>query len=134
MRLIFKTSTFILIGVTISWITFGLSAELNTKNKNTLEEIGIFYRANELYKNPKSSEAAITQIIKEALAQNPKTSTLNLNITTVGSRVTLSGKAEDREQIQTAIQIVLSIPGVKEVISTVVVDHDIKIANKEALL
>jgi len=134
MRSFFKVSTFILVGVVISWLTFGLSAELNTKSKNTLEEIGIIYRANELCKNSKSTEIAITQIIKEALAQNPKTSTLNLNITTVGSRVTLSGKAEDREQIQAAIQIVLSIPGVKEVISTVVVDHDIKIANKEALL
>lgn len=134
MKPFFKISTFILIGIAISWLTFGLASELNTKSKNNLEDIGILYRANELYKNSKITEAAITILIREALAQNPKTSTLNLNITTVGSRVTISGKAEYKEQIQTVIQTALQIPGVREVISTVVVDHDIKIANKEAVL
>lgn len=136
MKSILKFGSFILLGVLISWLTFGLALDLNTVNKseNNLERIGIFYRSNEIHKSTRASEGTLTEKIKEHLAKNPKTATLNLNITTVGSRITISGKAENKEQIKSAIQTALKTPGVKEVISTVVIDPEVKITSEDPLL
>lgn len=131
-----KIISFIFLGIAISWLTFGLALDLNPRNKsqNNLESVGVIYRANDTHKVTKSAEAELTELIKKSLAENPKTATLSLNITTVGSRITISGKAENKDQIKNAIQTALKIPGVKEVISTVVVDPAIEIAAKDPLL
>ena len=131
-----KTCLLIVLGIAISWMTFGFATELKIKNKieNGFEKAGIIYRCNESCENSKLIESELSQLVKQVLAENPKTATLNLNIVTVGSRITISGKAENREQIKSAVQTTLKIPGVKEVISTVVIDPDIEIAHKNSLL
>ena len=136
MKLLFKNISFVSLGVAISWLTLGLASDINIKNtsENNLEKIGILYRSNEIHKITKSHEAELTESIKQRLAVNPKTATLNLRISIVGSRITISGKAENRDQILSAIRTVRKIPGVKEVISTVVIDPEIKITSKDPLL
>ena len=136
MKNILKISSFILLGIAISWLTLGLASDINIKNtsETNLEKIGILYRSNEIHKITKSHEAELTESIKQRLAVNPKTATLNLRISTVGSRITISGKAESKDQILSAIRTALKTPGVKEVISTVVIDPEIKITSKDPLL
>ena len=136
MKNILKISSFILLGITISWLTFSLASDINIKNtsETNLEKIGILYRSNETHKITKSHEAELTESIKQRLAVNPKTATLNLRISTVGSRITISGKAENKDQILSTIRTALKTPGVKEVISTVVIDPEIKITSKDPLL
>lgn len=136
MKQMIKTSLLVISGIVVSWLTFGFAVELKIKNKvkNNLENIGVIYRANKICESTKSVEGELSQTIKQVLAKNPETATLNLNIVTVSSRITISGKAEDKKQIQSAIQTILNVQGVKEVISTVVVDPDIHIANKNTLL
>ena len=123
-------------GIVLSWLTFTYAIELNQGNNITdnYEYKGIIYRANKTYNNPLSKEAQITLSIKQALAENPETAFLNLHITTVGSRITISGKAENKDQIQSAIDTALKIPGVKEVISTVVIDPNIQMSSGNQLL
>lgn len=104
------------------------------KNQEDLESMGVIYRSNDYQERTSILESELTHKIKQALAKNPDTSVLNLNVSTVGPRVTISGKAENTEQIKSAIDIVLDTPGVGEVISTVVVDPDIQIAGKGSLL
>ena len=131
-----KTFLFITLGVLVSWLAFGQAIELNIKDKsqNNFEKIGIIYRSNDIHKISNSKESLLTEQIKKVLAENPKTAALDLNITTSGSRITISGKADNKDQIQSAIQATLKIPGVKEVISTVVVDPDGEISSKNSLL
>ena len=136
MRSAIKTFLFITLGILVSWLAFGQATELNTKEKvgNNLEKIGIIYRLNETHQISSSKESILTEQIKKALAEDPRTATLNLNITTSGSRITISGKADNKEQIQSAVQDTLRIPGVKEVISTVVIDPGGEITSRNSLL
>ncbi|MBI1859017.1 MAG: BON domain-containing protein [Candidatus Melainabacteria bacterium] len=106
----------------------------SNKNQEDLENKGVIYRSNGYQEGTSILESELTHKIKQALAKNPNTAVLNLNVSTVGPRVTISGKAENTEQIKSAIDIVLDTPGVGEVISTVVVDPDIQIAGKGSLL
>ena len=122
-------------GITLSWLTFSFAVESNQANKiDNYEYKGIIYKSNKIYKYENSQEARLTLAIKQVLAQNPETSILNLNVTAVGSRITISGKAENKDQIQKAVNLTLAIPGVKEVISTVVIDPTIQISNSNQLL
>ena len=122
-------------GIVLSWLTFTYAIELNQGNvADNYEYKGIIYRVNQTYNNPLSKEAQITLSIKQALAENPETAVLNLHITTVGSRITISGKAENKDQIQSAIDTALKIPGVKEVISTIVIDPNIQLSSGNQLL
>ena len=126
----------------VIFVCFFLSfkPECNLYAKNQIEtninDSGIIYKVKEIPETgiPELKEISITESVKNVLAENPRTSTLNLNIATVGSRITLSGKAEYKEQIISAVECVLKIPGVKEVISTVVVDPEIHITSKSSLL
>ena len=130
-------SIVLLSGVTYGSFNIGhiLNSKVINKTGSGLEKLGIIYRSNKSCKTLMlDSETQLAQLVKEALTKNPKTATLNLNITTVGSRITISGKAENKKQIQSAIQTTLKVPGVKEVISTVVIDPKMQIASKDSLL
>ena len=120
------------------FLSFKPECNLHAKNqtKTTINDSGIVYKVKEISETriPELKGMSITESVKNALAENPGTSTLNLNIATVGSRITLSGKAEYKEQIISAVDCVLKIPGVKEVISTIVIDPEIYITGKSLLL
>jgi len=120
------------------FLSFKPECNLYAKNQTetNINDAGIIYKVKETLETGLSglNGFSITESAKNALAENPATSTLNLNITTVGSRITLSGKAEYKEQITSAVDCVIKIPGVKEVISTVVIDPEIYITSKSPLL
>lgn len=108
--------------------------QVSSLQSKDLEQVGIIYRSNGIQSMTRYVESELTREIKKALAENPRTSTLNLSVNIVGSRVTLSGKAESKDQIFNAIKTTLETPGVKDVVSTVVIDPDIQIAGKGSLL
>ena len=133
-----KNLFFTILVLALTSLIFSYSYELKPdkklKNETDYEYVGIIYKLNNSCKTTFLGEENITEEIKKALAENPKTSGLNLTISTVGARITISGKAETREQIKSAIQTSLNIPGVNEVISTIIVDPNIRIASKGSLL
>lgn len=63
------------------------------------------------------SEAAITATIKAKYAKSPKVSALHINITTDKGNVILSGTAHCKEEIVEAINLAMSVEGVKNVTS-----------------
>lgn len=111
MKVFVKTGTLILlIGGLVSVFGFYLNGYLfATKHKEipekVLQEKGVIYKENELITMTDMAESELAVKIKQALAENPRTSILNLSVNIVGSRVTLSGKAESGEQIQCAVEM-----------------------------
>ena len=63
------------------------------------------------------SEAAITATIKAKYAKSPKVSAVHINITTDKGNVILSGTAHCKEEIVEAINLAMSVEGVKNVTS-----------------
>ena len=63
------------------------------------------------------SEVSITTQIKAKYAMSPKVSALHINVTTVKDQVTLTGNVHCKDEIVEAINLALSVEGVKNVTS-----------------
>ena len=131
-----KAGVLVIAGFLITLMVFGCTQNIPVwkNSEENLESVGIIYRMNEKSMTTDVTEKELSTLIKEALATSPETATLNLSVVVVGSRITISGKAEEKGQIESAIKKALEVPGVKEVISTIVIDPETGLANNGSFL
>lgn len=90
-----------------------------------VKELGIVVRkkGDNIIENTKSAagDAAITARIKAQLARDKDLSVLDINVSTLGRKVTLSGKADSPQDVARAVDIALNTEGVKEVVSAIAI-------------
>ncbi len=68
-----------------------------------------------------AGDAAITARIKAQLARDKGLSLLDINVSTLNRKVTLSGKANSPQEVAKAVDIALNTDGVKEVVLEIAV-------------
>lgn len=68
-----------------------------------------------------TGDAAITARVKRHLANDRQLSGLDINVSTLDGKVTLSGRADSPQDVARAVDIALNTEGVKEVVSSIVV-------------
>ncbi len=68
-----------------------------------------------------AGDAAITAKIKTQLARDKDLYALDINVSTLDRKVTLSGKANSPQEVAKAVDIALNTEGVKEVVSAIAV-------------
>lgn len=136
-----KTCLFVLVAALVGAFTnvllFGLNDKTQAvynKGESNLEKLGVYYKRSKKKSNRSISDVGISNTIKNILAEDPSTSSLDLNIKVVGARVTISGKAESKKQIKKIVDIALKTDGVREVVSTVIVDPHISTAGGNSFL
>lgn len=112
------------IGRGISEETKFIAEEIKKGTDVVVEEIkdgGVFVskKSEELVDRTKEefSEVSITTKIKAKYAMSQKVSALHINVTTVRDQVTLTGNAHCKDEIVEAINLALSVEGVKNVTS-----------------
>jgi hyperosmotically inducible protein len=64
----------------------------------------------------------ITASIKSKFAASPEVSALSIDVDTTDGRVTLSGKVNSAEEVNRAVEIASTVEGVRQVISTLLID------------
>ncbi|MEK6679844.1 MAG: BON domain-containing protein [Nitrospirota bacterium] len=89
------------------------------------KDLGIVVRkkGDNIIENTKSAagDAAITARIKAQLARDKDLSVLDINVSTLDRKVTLSGKADSPQDVARAVDIALNTEGVKEVVSAIAI-------------
>ncbi|MBI5180736.1 MAG: BON domain-containing protein [Nitrospirae bacterium] len=89
------------------------------------KDLGIVVRkkGDNIIENTRSAagDAAITARIKAQLARDKGLSLLDINVSTLNRKVTLSGKANSPQEVARAVDIALNTEGVKEVVSAIAV-------------
>ncbi|OGW50143.1 MAG: hypothetical protein A2Z50_06010 [Nitrospirae bacterium RBG_19FT_COMBO_42_15] len=90
-----------------------------------VRELGIVVRkkGDNIIENTRSAadDAAITARIKTELAKDKGLSVLDINVSTLDRKVTLSGKVNSPQEVAKAVDIALNTKGVKEVVSAIVI-------------
>ena len=90
-----------------------------------VKELGIVVRkkGDNIIENTRSAagDAAITARIKAQLARDKDLSALDINVSTLDRKVTLSGKAYSPQEVARAVDIALNTEGVKEVVSAIAI-------------
>ena len=90
-----------------------------------VKELGIVVRkkGDNIIENTRSAagDAAITARIKAQLARDKDLSALDINVSTLDRKVTLSGKADSPQDVARAVDIALNTEGVKEVVSAIAI-------------
>ncbi|GEM_PF-236801 len=90
-----------------------------------VKELGIVVRkkGDNIIENTRSAagDAAITARIKAQLARDKDLSALDINVSTLDRKVTLSGKAYSPQEVAKAVDIALNTEGVKEVVSAIAI-------------